>query len=147
LFLKGKDTAIPKGTEVTAYVHGDVRLDEAQIRALPVNSSKVREAGGPAQTAPATGSPTAPAMQKPPAPEAAAPPQAVPAAPPTPARAPGITNADIIALRAAGFSDDLILAKIKSSRCAFRMDTGDMIELKKAGVSDRVIGAMMDKMQ
>ena len=52
-----------------------------------------------------------------------------------------------VALKAAGFSDDLIISKIKSSRCAFQLDTSDMIDLKKSGLSDRVIGAMMDKAQ
>ena len=58
-----------------------------------------------------------------------------------------MTNTDVLALKAAGFSDDLIVSKIKSSRCAFRLDTSDLIDLKKSGLSDRVIGAMMDKAQ
>ena len=39
IFMKGEDITIPKGTEVTAYVHGDVRLEEARIRAHPLNAS------------------------------------------------------------------------------------------------------------
>ena len=31
LFVNGKDITIPKGTEITAYVNGDVRVDEARI--------------------------------------------------------------------------------------------------------------------
>jgi hypothetical protein len=33
LFLKGKDTKIPKGTEVTAYVNGDASLDRGKYLA------------------------------------------------------------------------------------------------------------------
>src|ERR1039458_8995072 len=31
LFMHGKDISIPKGTEITAYVNGDMKLDLAQI--------------------------------------------------------------------------------------------------------------------
>jgi hypothetical protein len=31
LFLKGKDISIPKGTEITAYINGDISLDQAKI--------------------------------------------------------------------------------------------------------------------
>jgi hypothetical protein len=33
LFMHGKDITIPKGTEVTAYVSGDTRLDETKFKA------------------------------------------------------------------------------------------------------------------
>jgi hypothetical protein len=33
LFMHGKDITIPKGTEITAYVNGDTRLDEAKFQA------------------------------------------------------------------------------------------------------------------
>jgi hypothetical protein len=32
LFMHGKDTSIPKGTEITAYVNGDVKLDIAKFQ-------------------------------------------------------------------------------------------------------------------
>lgn len=32
LFMHGKDITIPKGTEVTAYVNGDLRLDQAKFQ-------------------------------------------------------------------------------------------------------------------
>jgi hypothetical protein len=32
LFMHGKDISIPKGTEITAYVNGDVRLDTAKFQ-------------------------------------------------------------------------------------------------------------------
>lgn len=65
-----------------------------------------------------------------------------PAAPLTPART-GLTNADIIALRQAGFGDDLILAKISASPGAYSLAPTEMVALKKAGVSERVITAMV----
>ena len=136
LFMKGKEVTIPKGTEVTSYVQSDVRLDEVKLRAASVNASMA-----PAPVAaPSPASPAQPAVQ-PPAPMAA--PQA--AAPP--AARGGLTNADVLQLKNAGFSDDLIVAKIQGSTCSFQLETSDMIELKKAGLSDKVTGAMMGKMK
>jgi len=36
LLMHGKDVTIPKGTEVTAYVSGDVKLDPAKFRPAPL---------------------------------------------------------------------------------------------------------------
>jgi hypothetical protein len=37
--MHGKDISIPKGTEITAYVNGDMRLDIAKFQpAAPVNA-------------------------------------------------------------------------------------------------------------
>lgn len=33
LFMHGKDITIPKGTDITAYINGDTRLDEAKFQA------------------------------------------------------------------------------------------------------------------
>jgi hypothetical protein len=75
--------------------------------------------------------------------DAAAPPAApVIATPVAPART-GLTNADIIALRQAGFGDDLILAKISASPGAYSLAPTEMVALKKAGVSERIITAMV----
>ena len=35
LFMHGKDISIPKGTEVTAYVNGDMKLDIAKFQPNP----------------------------------------------------------------------------------------------------------------
>ena len=59
------------------------------------------------------------------------------------ARATGLTNADIIALRQAGFGDDVIVARIAASPGAYNMAPAEMVALKKAGLSDRVITAMV----
>jgi hypothetical protein len=64
-----------------------------------------------------------------------------PVAPPV--RAAGLTNADILALRQAGFTDDVILAKIAASPAAYSVAPTEMMALKKAGISDRVITAMV----
>ena len=60
-----------------------------------------------------------------------------------PAHAAGLTNADIIALKQAGFSDDVVLAKISASPAAYTLAPTDMVALKKSGVSERVITAMV----
>jgi PEGA domain len=50
LFMHGKDISIPKGTEITAYVNGDVKLDMAKFQ--PSSPS-----GSPAETAAAGSAP------------------------------------------------------------------------------------------
>jgi len=71
-------------------------------------------------------------------------PAAVPAATVTPAVARvGLTNADIIGLRQAGFGDEVIVAKITTSPAAYSLAPTEMVALKRAGVSDRVITAMV----
>jgi hypothetical protein len=61
-------------------------------------------------------------------------------APPAPK---ALTNDDVVALKAAGLSDDLVVAKIKGSAAGYSLDTGDLIALKQADVSEPVIQAMM----
>ena len=74
-------------------------------------------------------------------------PVAVAAVRPAPAaaqpHATGLTNADIVALKQAGFSDDVVLAKISASPAAYTLAPTDMVALKKSGVSERVITAMV----
>ena len=78
LFVKGKDVTIPKGTEVTAYVHGDIRLDEARVRAQSVNVSTAGETAAATPPAPAAASVAAPPPQAAPAPVATPPSQTAP---------------------------------------------------------------------
>jgi PEGA domain len=48
LFMHGKDTSIPKGTEITAYVNGDAKLDIAKFQpAAPSTSAQSAAAGSP----------------------------------------------------------------------------------------------------
>lgn len=45
LFMHGKDISIPKGTEITAYVNGDMRLDLAKFQpAAPPNTAQSEQA-------------------------------------------------------------------------------------------------------
>jgi hypothetical protein len=44
LFMKGKDITIPKGTEITAYINGDTRLDEAKFQPAKMDSTTVATA-------------------------------------------------------------------------------------------------------
>lgn len=55
-----------------------------------------------------------------------------------------MVNADVLALKNAGLSDEIIVAKIKSSRGAYKLDTADILELQKGGVSESVIRAMLE---
>ena len=55
-----------------------------------------------------------------------------------------LTNEDILSLIHAGFTDDLIVAKIKGSRAAYKLTTNDLVQLKNAGISERVITAMVE---
>jgi hypothetical protein len=54
-----------------------------------------------------------------------------------------LTNDDVISLKRAGLSDDLILLKIKSGQTKFRTDPADLVVLKNAGISDVVIAAIL----
>lgn len=54
-----------------------------------------------------------------------------------------LTNADIVKLKGAGFGDDLIIDKISGTPAAFSLEFDDLVELRKAGISDAVIQAMM----
>lgn len=55
-----------------------------------------------------------------------------------------LTNVEIVKLTKAKLMDDVIIAKIKASWCSFDLSTDGLIALKEAGVSDRVIQAMME---
>jgi hypothetical protein len=54
-----------------------------------------------------------------------------------------LTNDSVMALKKAGLSDALILAKIKSSPAKFDTSTKGLIALKSAGISDPIIEAMV----
>jgi PEGA domain len=50
LFMHGKDISIPKGTEVTAYVNGDVKLDISKFQpAAPANAPTQGAAASPGE--------------------------------------------------------------------------------------------------
>ena len=58
LFMKGKDITIPKGTEITAYINGDIALDPARfapanVTTAPTSASNIQpSAGGPSPVTP-----------------------------------------------------------------------------------------------
>ena len=52
--------------------------------------------------------------------------------------------ADIKALARAGVSDEVIISQIRSSRTVYRLSTAEIIDLKDAGVSERVIDFMIN---
>ena len=113
LMMHGKDTTIPKGTEIAAYVQGDITIDAARL--APKTSAGNRAA-------------------------AAAPGSAMAAQ----AGAKSMTNTDVIALKDAGVSDELLVAKIRNSAGEYRLDTEDLIALKRANVSEAVIQSMIE---
>lgn len=55
-----------------------------------------------------------------------------------------ITNARVIQLSKLGLDDDIVIAKIKNGSCRFQLGDSDLVELKKAGVSPKVIAVMLD---
>lgn len=106
LFMKGKDIVIPKGTEITAYVASDIKLNPGQFGAKPQPAGQVSAAKKSGKA---------------------------------------ITNEDVLAMKEAGLGDDLILAKIESSDGSFSLEAEDLIKLKKAGLSEAVLKAMLGK--
>ena len=56
-----------------------------------------------------------------------------------------MSNTDVVELHTAGFGDDLIIDKINTTSTAFKLEVSDMVELRRAGVSDVVIQVMMKK--
>jgi uncharacterized protein YcfJ len=52
--------------------------------------------------------------------------------------------ADVKALSKAGVGDDVIISQIRQSRTAYRLTTAEIIDLKDAGVSEKVIDFMIN---
>jgi hypothetical protein len=55
-----------------------------------------------------------------------------------------LTNADIVRMARAGISDSIIQREIQLSETNFTTSPTALIELKKQGVSDEVLGAILD---
>ena len=55
-----------------------------------------------------------------------------------------VTPPDVIAMKKAGLSDDLVIARIKQSNKPAELSTDDLISMKKQNISDTVIKALMD---
>ncbi len=54
-----------------------------------------------------------------------------------------LTNADVVKLHEAGFDDEVLVAKIGSSVRSFSTEPDALVALKHAGISDKVIAAML----
>ncbi len=54
-----------------------------------------------------------------------------------------LTNDAVMAMKKAGLSDAVILAKIRSSQSKFDVSTKALVDLKQAGLSDPIIEAML----
>ncbi|MGI8786787.1 MAG: hypothetical protein ACR2HG_03355 [Pyrinomonadaceae bacterium] len=54
-----------------------------------------------------------------------------------------VTNQEVISLTKAGLSKSIIINKIRTSKSNFNLSTDALIELKKAGVDDDVVAAML----
>ena len=55
-----------------------------------------------------------------------------------------ITNGRVIEMSKMGLDDDIIIARIKRGTCRFQLGDPDLLDLKKAGVSSKVVAAMLD---
>jgi hypothetical protein len=56
-------------------------------------------------------------------------------------------NARVIGMTKLGLDDDIIIAKIKHATVHFQLEDNDLVALKKAGVSSKVVAAMLDANQ
>ncbi|MBS1842696.1 MAG: hypothetical protein JST77_17850, partial [Acidobacteria bacterium] len=55
-----------------------------------------------------------------------------------------VDNARVVEMSKLGLDDDIIIARIKGQKCQFQLDDADLLELKKSGVSPKVVAAMLD---
>jgi outer membrane lipoprotein SlyB len=55
-----------------------------------------------------------------------------------------LSVADVKALAIAGISEEVIINQIKSSRTIYRLSTTDIIDLRDAGVTDKVVNYMIN---
>jgi hypothetical protein len=59
-----------------------------------------------------------------------------------PAPSAKITNARVVEMTKLGLDDDIIIARIKHGNCDFQLLDADLLDLKKSGVSSKVVTAM-----
>lgn len=60
---------------------------------------------------------------------------------------PPLSIQDVLQLHSSGFSDDVIITRIKKNAKAFDLSTPELVELKKAGLSDVVVRYLLDPSQ
>jgi hypothetical protein len=57
-----------------------------------------------------------------------------------------LTNPDVVRMVAAGLGDEIIVAKVQEApRVNFELAVDDLVALRKAGVSERVVHAMLER--
>src|ERR1700678_448407 len=61
-----------------------------------------------------------------------------------PAAPAKITNSRVVEMAKMGLDDDIIIARIKHSPCEFQLSDPDLLDLKKSGVSSKVVAAMLE---
>jgi hypothetical protein len=57
----------------------------------------------------------------------------------------GLTNTDIVKMQSAGLSESIILSTVNTQPAAYDTSTDGLLALKKAGVSDAVVAAMISR--
>jgi hypothetical protein len=57
----------------------------------------------------------------------------------------GLTNTDIVKMQSAGLSESIIVSSVNSQPAAYDTSTDGLLALKKAGVSDAVVAAMISR--
>ena len=80
--------------------------------------------------------------------EQAQPPAVTASTPATTQSAPSsakITNARVVEMTKLGLDDDIIIARIKHGGCDFQLSDSDLLELKKSGVSSKVVAVMLEQ--
>src|SRR5437868_58293 len=64
-----------------------------------------------------------------------------------PAKSAALTVEEVVKLSQSGFSEELIITKIKKNGKAFDLSADELLDIKKAGVSDNVIRFLLDPSQ
>ena len=64
--------------------------------------------------------------------------------PPPPYRVQPMSVPDVKMLAKSGLSDEVIISQIRNSRTVYRLSASDILDLKDAGVSEKVIDFMIN---
>jgi hypothetical protein len=56
----------------------------------------------------------------------------------------GLSNTRVIEMAKLGLDDDIIIARIRNTKCQFQLADTDLMKLKTSGVSPKVVAAMLD---
>jgi hypothetical protein len=55
-----------------------------------------------------------------------------------------MSNTRVIEMAKIGLDDDIIIARIRNTKCQFQLADADLMKLKSSGVSSKVVAAMLD---